>query len=54
MQFNNVMIKGTGKALPSNKFSNEDLVNWHGRKSADWIYEKIQVVAAISKDIREA
>ena len=41
--FQNIVIAGTGKALPPLMFTNEDMVAWHGHKDPDWIFEKIGV-----------
>ena len=43
MIFDNVVIKGTGKALPPLTFTNEDIVMWHGKKDPEWIYHRIGV-----------
>lgn len=42
-KFHDIVIAGTGKALPPLIFTNEDMVRWHGEKDPEWFYEKIGV-----------
>ena len=39
--FDGVNMRGFGEALPPRGYSNEDVFNWHGRKSAEWIGTQI-------------
>lgn len=42
-KFQNIMILGTGWALPPLSFTNEEMVAWHGHKDPDWIFERIGI-----------
>lgn len=39
--FNGVIMRGFGEALPPRTYTNEDVFNWHRRKSAEWIETQI-------------